>query len=682
MNPTLPQAPTKPVRELLHGVEVEDRFRWLEEQDSPATRDFIREQQKAYRDYLGAHVELRASIEARVRQLLTVDTVDLPVPDGRGGLLYLKRRAKEQQKAIYRCDRSGEEICLLSGETFGGDSHTSFAIVQVSSDGRYLAFATRTGGEDVQKIGIYDLALRRMLPDRLPRGFHRGLVFDRAGTGFYYAHEELEGKTQHRRSVKRHIFGQERSRDDEIFCGGEDPSLRLLLQGDEEGSMLGYLILSLDTESRIRFLVHRLPLHRPPDELVELREDRFAARFVKGAILALTSYGAPRGRIVSISQKRTAPDAWVDVVPEEGRRLCAFEPYDSGLLAHYLDGPIRTTRLYSESGGLLREIHYPANGTITVGRVDACHGRLFYAHSDIALPTAIHAVELTTGEAVPWWQQAAYLFEARPEIQNRTYVAQDGASIPITLIHPRGSHGFRPALLSAYGGGGVSNTPKYSVLVTVLIEAGFSCVTAHARGGGEGGTAWHRAALKRRKQISVDDLVAAAEWLIENRYTTPEQLAIAGQSHGALLTLCAITQKPHLFRAAMALGPIADLTRFHLFGVARGFVAELGSPDDPQDFTSLYQLSPYHGIRAEISYPAVLVVSGDRDKRCDALHARKMIARLRETARQQHPILLDYTEHRGHKPVLPLEERIQSLSDRLTFLIAELTLFPNRERAS
>jgi prolyl oligopeptidase len=178
----------------------------------------------------------------------------------------------------------------------------------------------------------------------------------------------------------------------------------------------------------------------------------------------------------------------------------------------------------------------------------------------------------------------------------------------------------------------------------------------------------------------VDDLIAAAEWLVESGYTTPRLLGIAGQSAGALLALCAITQRPALFRAAMALGPLADLTRFHLFGVARGFVPELGSPDDPDEFAALHQLSPYHRIRPENAYPAVLIISGDCDKRCDAMHARKMIARLKTSKAQVHPILLDYTAVRGHKPVLPLTERIRALTNRLTFLIAELTNLPQEDR--
>jgi prolyl oligopeptidase len=291
-------------------------------------------------------------------------------------------------------------------------------------------------------------------------------------------------------------------------------------------------------------------------------------------------------------------------------------------------------------------------------------------------------VNLATGEHSLWWQQNSSSEHVEPVVEKHTFPSTDGVEIPITLIHLQGDIRPRPLLLSAYGGGGVSNTPQFSVLLTILVEAGFSCATAHVRGGGEGGLQWHLAAKKQNKQTSVDDLIAAAKWLIKNEHTTPKHLGIAGQSNGALLTLCAMTQQPQIFRAAMALGPIADLTRFHLFGVARGFVAELGSPDDPEEFAALYRLSPYHCVRQDARYPALLIISGDRDKRCDALHGRKMIARLRGFSREEHPLLLDYTEHRGHKPVLPLAERIRSLTDRLTFLIAELSDLPTQEMVS
>jgi prolyl oligopeptidase len=421
MNPTLlfPQPAAEPVREILHGVEVEDRFRWLEDQNSAATRAFVHAEQETYRDYLRNHSALRLSIEARVRELLTVETVDLPVPDRRGGLLYLKRKAEEEQKAIYCQDDLGRERLLLSNEMLDRDDLTSLAIVQVSRDGRYLAFALRDGGEDLQEIGIYDLEQGFRLPDRLPRGFYRGLVFAGDGTGFYYAHEETEGRFHSRRAVRRHTIGRDQRTDEEVFYGGEGPSLRLILQGAEDGSSLGYLIVSLDSEPRTRFLIHKLPLIGPPEQIVDLNGVGFGARFKEGQIEALTTYAAPRGRIVAIATSNPATEAWTDILPEADLRLCGFERRNDILVAHYVNGPNMITRVLSGSGEQLREIHYPEAGTTTLGQIDADRNRLFYAHSDIQVPPAIYMVDLTTGESVPWWQQGGSHCRQRP--QRRTF---------------------------------------------------------------------------------------------------------------------------------------------------------------------------------------------------------------------------------------------------------------------
>jgi prolyl oligopeptidase len=659
-------------RDVLHGVQVEDPFRWLEDQDSPATRAFIRAEQDVYRKYLGAHEELRASIENRVKELLTVEIVDLPMSDKRGGLLYLKRKADEEQKAIYRRGESGVEDCVLSGEMLGCDMHRSLAIVQVSPDGRYLVFGVRVGGEDVQEIGIFDLEKRTVLKDRLPRGFYRGLVFDDSREGFYYVHEETQGRYQERRTVRHHVLGNDLAKDDEVFHAGDGPALRLIVQGAEDGSSLGYTVISLQSEPDTRFFIHRLPLADPPRQIVCLKGATFGGRLNGDVMEAVTTYAAPLGRVVSFSLTRPNPEGWKDVISDGKMRLLKYERWNKAFVVHFLDGLNTVTRVYSASGDFQREFRYPAHGTAQIGQIDVAHGRLFYEHSDATNPSAIYAVDLSNGESALWWQQSTPVQRVGMEVESLEYSSSDGVQIPITLIRQKGIVGPCPVLLSAYGSGGVNNTTRFSVLVTILVEAGFSCAIAHVRGGGEGGQQWYLAAQKTRKQKSVDDLIAAGQWLLEKQYTTCHHLGVAGQSNGALLALCAIVQRPELFRAAMALGPLADLIRFHLFGVARGFVAELGSPDDPEEFGALYRLSPYHKVDQATRYPAILIISGDRDKRCDALHARKMIARLHEATSQEHPILLDYLEERGHKPVLSLTERIRSLSDRLTFLIAEL----------
>jgi prolyl oligopeptidase len=418
--------------------------------------------------------------------------------------------------------------------------------------------------------------------------------------------------------------------------------------------------------------LQELPLIVPPYVFVDLQGGTFAGQIDGENIVAMTTLQAPHGRIVVFATGSQTPTDWLTLVPDSARRISSFEVLDNLIVVHYHASADLVTEIFSKDGTFLREIQYPSSGTCRLGRVDTAAHRIFYEHSDSHKPPAIYEVDLQTCEHSSWWRQTVPGLGQEPLVEKHLYPALDGTPVPMTIVRKPEIPKTSPVLLTAYGGGGAKASPSFSILVTVLLEMGFACATAHIRGGGEGGTDWHASALKRKKQTSVDDLLAGAEWLLSNGYSTKEHLGCAGQSHGALMVLCATTQRPELFRAVMALGPIADLTRFHLFGVGRSFVTEFGDPNDADDFEALYRLSPYHRVNSDVEYPAVLIISGDRDKRCDSLHARKMIARLREVAKTQGPVLLDYLEERGHKPVLPLPVRIQSLADRLTFLISEL----------
>lgn len=658
--------------EVLHGVTIEDRFHWLEDQESLATRAFVHEEQRQYGEYLIRRRDLRSSIEARVSALLTVDAVDLPIQDNRGGLLFLKRCVGDEQKRLYQRTKSDEEKLLVSQEMLGTDTLASIAPLRVSRSGRYIAIGVRSGGEDVQEVRFYDVHSGKVLDDRLRKGFFRGLEFDLNETGFYYAQEEVDGLYLNRRAIRRHSIGTEQFRDEEIFSSGEGPGQRLMVHGSKDCSGLAYTVVSLASEPHVRCLLQELPLGGQPYVLVEMQGATFAAQIDGENVVALTTLQAPHGRIVFFARGNHEQMEWLTLVPESVCRISRFEILDCLIVVHYDTGADLTTTIFSKGGTLLRQIQYPSSGTCRLGRIDTAGLRLFYEHSDIHKPPTIYEVDLLTGEHSVWWYQTVSGLGEEPLIERHLYPALDGTPVPMTIVRNPRAPRPSPVLLTAYGGGGTKASPSFSILVTVLLERGFSCATAHIRGGGEGGIDWHASALGPRKQTSVDDLIAGAEWLLSNEYSTKEHLGCAGQSHGALMVLCATTQRPELFRAVMALGPIADLTRFHLFGVGRSFVTELGDPNDADDFGALYRLSPYHRVNDNVEYPAVLIISGDRDKRCDSLHSRKMIARLREVTKTQGPVLLDYLEERGHKPVLPLPVRIRSLTDRLTFLISEL----------
>jgi prolyl oligopeptidase len=275
------------------------------------------------------------------------------------------------------------------------------------------------------------------------------------------------------------------------------------------------------------------------------------------------------------------------------------------------------------------------------------------------------------------WRRTETPFQAGDyQLLQTCYPSRDGTQIPITLVGREDvlAAQDRPAIMTAYGGYGLSATPRFSVLVAFLLEQG--CLFAHPgiRGGSEFGSAWHEAAKGRNRQRAFDDFLCAAEWLIVRNYTSPKKLAIFGGSNGGLLVAAAMTQRPELFRAVLCLSPLLDMLRYHLFDTAQVWRDELGSADDPEEFDALRRYSPYHNVQQDVAYPATMIVSGDADTNCNGLHARKMVARLQACNSPSHPVLLDYSPYRGHSPVLPLSERIQALTDRIAFLCDQLML--------
>jgi prolyl oligopeptidase len=661
--------------DILHGIMISDQFRWLEDRDALETRTFIAGEKEIYEGYLSSKRDVGDRVLGRVKELLTVPTVEVPISDRCGGLLYLKRSGTNEQKSVCHCDRSGIETEILSPHSHNGTFFESVSILEVSPTGRFAALGIRTGGEDVQEVRMFDLHEHRLLPDRIPKGFYRGIVFDEKGDCFYYAHEDEDGRYQARRAIRKHQMGSSSASDEEVFCAGESSNIRLVLFPADDSLSLGYLVVTLDSVRQSEFFIQRLPLSHPPLRVLEFSNAVLSPKFSGDVVEVGIADTTLPGRIVRIHLNAPAPENWEEIVPAiDGEQMLFWDRWNDNVVVHHTAGARLCTRIFSASRTLSRSISYSPTGTTIVGRVDPDRGCLFYSYSDIDVPPSVYYVDLSNGEHHLWWRQPISGKDLAFWTEQRTYRSVDGTNIPLTLIHPNHVTGIRPVLLSAYGGGGLSATTKYSALLTVLVENGFTCATAHVRGGGDGGVSWHQAALRGRKQVAVDDLTSAASWLIEQGYTSAAHLGVAGQSHGAFLSLCALTQRPDLFRAVLSLGPIADLTRFHRFGVARGAIAEFGDPDQASDFGALLQLSPYHRVREGTDYPAVLIISGDKDKRCDSLHSRKMIARLRGASVGARPILLDYTEARGHKPVMPLSERIRALTNRLTFLVGELNL--------
>jgi prolyl oligopeptidase len=670
---TPPYSPVEPITEILHGIPVTDPYRWLEDQNVQRTRAWIAEQTRYARAYLD-NIPGRDRIRTQIESLLAVDTVSTPWKVG-SRYFYLKREAHQQQPTIaMREDESGNEAILADPNGQETIAAPAVAILSISADANLLAYSVKEGGQDFCAVRFVDVPARKHLKDFLPRGFCRGLAFSPDNRGFYYSHELCEVRSSTQRAIHWHELGTNTG-DTEVYAGGCDPKLRLLLVSSPSGLCLGYCKRFSSDPQKSDFWIHDIASGARPFPIAEQIEGLFVPFLLDNDILALTDREAPNHRIVRIDRKNPGRGNWRSVVPESESRIQGLAVTRQLIVVAYTRA--RSTRLetFDLFGNALGEIPLPCEGTASLFPCRSDTDAIFYRSSSFAHPPSIQCYRVQTREQETWSQSNGQIDPSSLQMEQVFYASKDGTRVPMQLVsQKRRRHaGPLPTFLTAYGGFGKSIAPRYAAYSAYLIQRGCLFAVANLRGGAEFGEQWHLSAKRRNRQNAIDDFVAAAKWLVCAGYTQPGRLAIGGGSNAGLLVGAAFTQRPHAFRAVLCLGPLLDMLRYHLFDFASKWTDEYGSAENAGDFQTLLGYSPYHKVREGISYPAVMFVSGDADTRCNPMHARKMVAKL-QAAGSLRPILLDYRAGWGHTPAQPLTRRIEALTDRLAFLSHELEL--------
>jgi prolyl oligopeptidase len=388
----------------------------------------------------------------------------------------------------------------------------------------------------------------------------------------------------------------------------------------------------------------------------------------------LTRWQALNKRLVAIDIDTPDLANWREVVPESAFPITDFAVSGGRIFVSYVENIAARTDVYDLSGRKAGAISYPEPGTACLSHNSVDGDELFYTFNSFTHPDTVYSYRIETGEQTVWSRRKAAFDQASVEVRQVWCPSKDGAPVPMFLVGRKDLQptGDVPTILTGYGGFGKSVTPQFSAFATFLVERGCLFAVANVRGGSELGERWRLDGRRHKRQNAFDDFIAAAEWLIKTGYTTPEKFAIAGGSNGGLLVGAALTQRPDLFRAVVCLGPLLDMLGYHRFDFAKMWIDEYGTADDPEDFPYLFAYSPYHRVQDSVEYPAVLLVSGDADTRCNPLHARKMTARLQAATASDRPILLEYRALRGHVPVMPLTERIEALTDRMAFICDQL----------
>lgn len=666
---TPPPTRTDNVAETIHGVGIVDPYRWLEDQESPETRAWI-DAQNQHTHSLLDKLPGRDRLEKRLTELIKIDRISIPME--RNGRYFLRKRSADQEQwIIYMRDGlAGEDEILIDPHPMSPDHTTSVGIIDVSNDGRVMAYSIQEGGQDESSIKLFDVDQKTDLPDQLPKALYFGVAIKPDKSGFYYTkHDHDKGGR-----IYYHAMGTDVTDDVKIFGDGYGPEKILFVNLSENGRYLLIHVLHGSTAETSELYCQDLKNDGKITPIVTGIDARFYGGIVDDKLFLQTNWNAPNNRILLVDLNRPAQKDWKEIIPESESVMEGFSLTGGKLFVNYLENVVSRVKVFDTEGAHIRDIAFPSLGSVSSvgGRWES--NEAFYIYTSFHVPTTIYRYDAGTGEQQIWDQLKVPVNTDIVAVEQVWYESKDGAEIPMFVVHPKGIEldGSIPTLLTGYGGFNASMTPYFSAVAVMWVEKGGAFAIPNLRGGGEFGEKWHKAGMLDNKQNVFDDFIAAAEWLIANGYTSVEKLAISGGSNGGLLVGAALTQRPDLFQAVVCTYPLLDMIRYQNFLMAKFWVSEYGSSEDANQFKYLLAYSPYHNVKEGTKYPATLFITGDADTRVAPLHARKMAALLQAKTGSDNPVLLLYDTKTGHSGGMPASKQIEDTTDEMQFLFWQL----------
>lgn len=679
--PKYPETRREALVETLHGVEIPDPYRWLEDPDSDETARWVAAQNELTRSWL-AGVPERDAIRARLERLWNYERYGLPRREGKR-LFYTRNEGLQNQAPLYVIDEEGADPrLLLDPNTLSEDGTVALVAWEVSPDGEWLAYATSSGGSDWMEWRIRSVDTGADLPDVVRWSKFSGAAWAPDSSGFYYARydeprpgDELKG-TNLNQKLFFHRRGTDQSEDRLVYETPDQPTWGFSADVTDDGQ---FLVVSVweGTRRENRVLVKDLRADGP---FVPLLPD-FDASYdfvdnVGRTLLFRTDREAPLGRVVAIDVDRPAPENWKTVVPEGRERIEAVSLVGGTLFVTVLRDAHSVVRRFTPEGAPLPDVELPGLGSVYGFGGKQKDADTFFSFTSFTTPATVYRYDVASGRAEVFRAPQVDFDPTLYETRQVFYRSKDGTRIPMFLVlrkglEPTGDH---PVLLTGYGGFGISITPYFAPDQVLWLEMGGVLAVANIRGGGEYGNAWHDAGRLRNKQNGFDDFFAACEWLVGERITRPERLAITGGSNGGLLMGAVITQRPHLVGAVVAAVGVFDMLRFHRFTIGWAWKSDYGDPEDPEDFRILLRYSPYHNVVPGLRYPATLITTGDHDDRVVPAHSFKFGAALQHAQAGEAPILLRIETRAGHGAGKPTSKVLDELADTYAFLVRVLRM--------
>ena len=667
-----------------HGQRVPDPYRWLEDLNSPETAAWVKAQNQLSSGYLAA-LPARDALRQRITELWNYPRTGVPWFEG--GRWYLSRNTGlQRQSVIYTRPRLlAHETLALDPNALSPDGSIALSGFSPSPDGRYVAYAQSEGGADWATYYVRDAATRKQLSDTVRWIKFSGVSWTHDGRGFFYARypEPQQGQSLQvalsDRALYYHVLGTPQSADRLIYRRTDDPQLFFGGSLDETGRYL-FITTQHGTSTKNELYYADLGDPRHPNVAAAINAlytghdaEYTPLEVVNGTLYLRTDRDAPRRKIVAASLTDPAPASWRTVVPEGAGVIEGASMVAGRVAVTTLEDVASVIRLYSLDGRLQRTVKLPGLGSASTmyGRFD--RPEMFYTFTSPLYPATVFRYDAVTGISRPFEQAKLTFDPSRYETKRIFYTSKDGTRVPMFVTSRKGLtlDGANPTMLYAYGGFDISTLPTFRADVPAWLELGGVWVTANIRGGGEYGEAWHQAGMFEKKQNVFDDFIAAAEYLIGEKYTSPAKLGIMGGSNGGLLVGAVMTQRPELFGVALPAVGVMDMLRYHRFTGGSFWTAEYGSADDSTQFGYIRAYSPLQNIRAGTCYPATLATTADHDDRVVPSHSFKFTAALQAAQSCDKPVLIR-VETQGSHGYRPTDKRIAELADEWAFAAANL----------
>lgn len=666
-----------------HGVKVGDPYRWLEDPDSPATKAWVEAQNKVTFAYL-SEIPERERIRERLTQLWNFERYGTPFKEG-GRYFFSKNDGLQNQSVLYWAESlEAAPRVLLDPNRLSTDGTVALSGAAVSDDGQYMAYGLSSAGSDWQTWKVRHIASGQDQSDELRWIKFSHASWSKDNRGFFYSRYD-EPKGGQFSAVNRfpklfyHRLGAPQSEDRLIYHRPDQPDWGFGAEVTEDGR---YLVISVSRGTDTKNGLFYLDLRQPDAPVVELLKE-FDADYSfignDGSVFWVrTDLNAPRGRIVAIDITRPAREHWRELIPQSADTLRGASVINDKFIVSYLKDARTAVKVFGLDGRFEREIELPGIGTASGFGGKRKDKETFYSFTSFTTPPVIYRLDLETWKSSVFRQPKVAFNPADYETKQIFYQSADSTRIPMFIVHKKGlkRNGKNPTYLYGYGGFNISLTPAFSVPALVWMEMGGVYAVPNLRGGGEYGEAWHQAGMKANKQNVFNDFIAAAGWLIANRYTSPSKLAIGGGSNGGLLVGACMTQRPELFAAALPAVGVMDMLRFHKFTIGWAWTAEYGCADNPDEFKILYAYSPLHQLKQGTHYPATLITTADHDDRVVPAHSFKFAAQLQACQAGPRPVLIRIETRAGHGAGKPTTKLIAEAADKWAFLVRELNMKP------